>query len=397
MTILEAIMMAMKDIMRAKMRSFLTMLGVIIGIFAVISLVNIGEGMKGFIYEQIMGIGTGPTYMEIHAGKRGEIAAMAVAKITYQDARAIAEECPAVEIVDARVIRPGEVAYRNKTYSVPIIMGSSSRFVDTMNWGVMEGRFLSEVDVDMRRKVCVLGKRIVRKFFGEFSPIGERVKLNGSKFVVIGALEEKGSIFGFDMDEYVFLPVTTASDLFEVDRLLEIGVVAKSEKLVPQAVSEIYDVLLKRHGREDFRIDTQEESLAMLDTVMNALTGIVTGIAAISLLVGGIGIMNIMLVAVTERIREVGIRKAVGAKKRDILVQFLIEAVIISLMGGIAGIILGVGVSSLAMYFIGLPVGVSAWSISLATFVSVFVGIVSGVYPAMRAAALDPVEALRYE
>ncbi|KPJ64866.1 hypothetical protein AMJ44_12005, partial [candidate division WOR-1 bacterium DG_54_3] len=183
----------------------------------------------------------------------------------------------------------------------------------------------------------------------------------------------------------------------KLKKLIEIGVVAKSEDLVEKAVSEIHAVLLKRHGQEDFRIDTMEESIAMLDTVMNALTGIVTGIAAISLLVGGIGIANIMLVAVTERIREIGIRKAVGAKKRDILVQFLIEAVIISLMGGVLGIIFGVGVSSIAMYFIGLPLIITPWSIFMATLVSILVGVVSGVYPATRAAKLDPVEALRYE
>lgn len=397
MTILEAIVMAIKDIMRAKMRSFLTMLGIIIGIFAVISLVNIGEGLKGFMYETVMGFGMGPTYMEIHAGKKGQFGAMAFAKITYQDARAIAEECPAVESVDPRIIRPGEVAFRKKTYSVPIIMGSTGALIEMMNWRVAEGRFISEVDVGMRRKVCVIGKKIVRKLFGEFSPIGEKVKLNGSKFVIIGVMEEKGAIFGFDMDEYTMLPVTTASDLFKVDKLMEIGVVARSEKLVPRAVSEVHDVLLKRHGREDFRIDTQEESLGMLDAIMSALTGIVTGIAAISLLVGGIGIMNIMLVAVTERIREIGVRKAVGAKRRDILIQFLIEAVIISLMGGVIGIISGVGISSIVMYFIGLPIVVTPWSIFMATFVSIMVGIISGVYPATRAAKLDPVEALRYE
>jgi putative ABC transport system permease protein len=202
---------------------------------------------------------------------------------------------------------------------------------------------------------------------------------------------------GFNMDEYVAIPVTTAEDVFDTDRLAEIGVVARSIELVPQAVAEIKEVMAERHGSEDIRVDTMENSMAMMDTIMNALTAIVTGIAAISLLVGGIGIMNIMLVAVNERTREIGIRKAVGAKKRDIVVQFLTEAVIISLIGGIMGIISGVGIASLLMLVIGMPLTVSFWAILLATFVAVFVGVVSGVYPAMRAAALDPVEALRYE
>jgi putative ABC transport system permease protein len=399
MTIFEAIRMAIKDIMRARMRSFLTMLGVIIGIFAVISLVTLGEGMKGYMHEQISTLGSGPTYMEVHAGKsEGEMGiASASTPITYQDAKAIAAKCPSVRYVDPRIVRPADFTYRNKTYSVPMTMGATENMIEQMNWPMAEGKFISRVDEDMRRKVIVLGKKVVKALFGSFSPIGEKVRLNGSKFLVIGVMAEKGSMMGFDMDRMAVIPVTTASDVFKLNKLIEIGVVAKSEDLVPAAVSEIKEVLMERHGREDFRVDTMEESMAMLDTVMGALTGIVTGIAAISLLVGGIGIMNIMLVAVSERIREIGIRKAVGAKKRDILIQFLIEAVIISLLGGAIGIIAGVGVASLAMYAIGLPLIVSYKTIILATLVSVMVGIVSGVYPATRAAALDPVIALRYE
>ena len=399
MTVLEAIVMAIKDIMRAKMRSFLTMLGVIIGIFAVISLVTLGEGLKGFMHEQIAGIGSGPTYMEVHAGKsEAEMgAAMASSPITYQDAKAIAAGSPSIQYVDPRIVRPADFSYRKKTYSVPMVMGVTENMMEQMNWPVTEGRFISYVDEDMRRKVVVLGKKVAKALFGNFSSLGEKVRLNGSNFLVIGVMAEKGSMMGFDMDRMAVIPVTTASDVFKIDRLIEIGIVAKSEDLVPTAVSEINEILLERHGREDFRVDTMEESMAMLDTVMGALTVIVSGIAAISLLVGGIGIMNIMLVAVTERIREIGVRKAVGAKKRDILVQFLIEAVIISLMGGVIGIICGVGVSSLAMYLIGLPLLISYQTILLATIVSIFVGIVSGVYPATRAAKLDPVEALRYE
>jgi putative ABC transport system permease protein len=397
MTFWEAITMAIKDIMRARMRSFLTMLGVIIGIFAVISLVTIGEGMKGFMYEQVMGFGTGPTYMEVHSGRKGQIAATGVGQLTYLDAKAIEQECPSVKYVDPRVMHPGEFAYKNKKYSVPLVMGATWALSETMNWRVAEGRFISKVDESMRRKVCVLGKKIVKNLFGAFSPIGERVKLNGSKFVVIGVMEEKGAIFTFDFDKYAILPVTTAIDLFKINKLIEIGIVAKSEDLVNQAVSEITNVLLKRHGREDFRIDTQEESLQMLNTIMSMLTGIITGIAAISLLVGGIGIMNIMLVSVAERTREIGIRKAVGAKKHDILIQFLTEAIIIALLGGVIGIILGVGISALAMYLIGLPLIISLWSILLATSVALLVGIISGVYPAVRASQLDPVVALRYE
>jgi len=379
------------------MRSFLTMLGVIIGIFAVISLVTLGEGMKAFMNEQIGKFGMGPTYMEIHGGKEGQLAAMATVKITYADAKAIEEKCPSCELVDPRNIQSGKISYLDKSYTSPMITGSTPALMDQTNWGVSEGRFISSVDVDGRKKVVVIGQDLAKKLFGSFAPVGEKVRINGTKFLVIGLLKKKGSIMGFNMDEYVVIPVTTAEDVFETDRLAEIGVIARSIDLVPQAVAEIKEVMAERHGSEDIRVDTMDNSMAMMDTIMNALTAIVTGIAAISLLVGGIGIMNIMLVAVNERTREIGIRKAVGAKKRDIVVQFLTEAVIISLIGGVLGIISGVGIASLLMVVIGMPLIVSIWAIMLATFVAIFVGVISGVYPAMRAAALDPVEALRYE
>jgi len=397
MTFWEAITMAWKDIMRAKMRSFLTMLGVIIGIFSVISLVTLGEGMKGFMNEQIDKFGTGPSYMEVHGGKEGQMAAMATVKMTYADARAIEDKCPSCELVDPRNVQSGKITYLDKSYTSPMISGCSPALMEQMNWGVSEGRFLSSGDVDGRKKVVVLGQDLARKLFGGFPSVGERVRINGTKFLVIGLFKKKGSIMGFNMDDYVAIPVTTAEDVFETDRLAEIGVVARSVELVPQAVAEIKAVMAERHGSEDIRVDTMENSMAMMDTIMNALTAIVTGIAAISLLVGGIGIMNIMLVAVNERVREIGVRKAIGAKKSDILVQFLTESVIISLMGGVIGIISGVGLASLIMVAIGMPLVVAVWAILLATFVSIFVGVVSGVYPAMRAAALDPVVALRYE
>ncbi|MBU0672245.1 MAG: ABC transporter permease [Candidatus Margulisbacteria bacterium] len=397
MTILEAIIMAWKDIMRAKMRSFLTMLGVIIGIFSVISLVTLGEGMKGFMYEQIDKFGTGPTYMEVHGGKEGQMAAMATVKITYQDAKAIEEKCSSCELVDPRNIQSGKITYLDKSYTSPMISGSTPALMQQMNWGVSQGRFITNVDVDGRKKVVVIGQDLAKKLFGSFAAVGEKIRINGKKFLVVGLLKKKGSIMGFNMDEYVVIPVTTAEDVFETDRLAEIGVVARSIELVPQAVAEIKEIMTERHGSEDIRVDTMENSMAMMDTIMNALTAIVTGIAAISLLVGGIGIMNIMLVAVNERVREIGVRKAIGAKKRDILVQFLTESIIISLLGGVIGIAAGVGLASLIMVVIGMPLVVSVWAIFLATFVAIFVGVVSGVYPAMRAAALDPVEALRYE
>ncbi|NQT28987.1 MAG: ABC transporter permease [Candidatus Saganbacteria bacterium] len=391
------IKMSFRNIMAARMRSFLTMLGVIIGIFSVISLVNLGLGLKAYMYNEVMGFGTGATYLEIHAGKEGQIATMGSAKITYQDAKAISKNCPSVTNVDPRIVQSAKITYGDKTFSAPFIMGVTPAFVDTISWQVGPGRFLSDADVDMRKKVCVLGQDVAKNLFGEFSAIGEKVKIKGNNFVVIGVMAEKGGVLGFNYDEFAIIPTTTAEDVFKVEKLGEIGAVAKSAELVPQAIMEISEVLEKRHGRRDFRIDTQENSLAMLDSIMTMLTALVAGIAAISLLVGGIGIANIMLVSVTERTREIGIRKAVGAKAYDIMVQFLAEALIIGLIGGIIGIFLGVFLSSAIMLLIGLPPSISFGTIFLATFVSIIVGVISGVYPAWRAASLDPVEALRYE
>jgi putative ABC transport system permease protein len=214
---------------------------------------------------------------------------------------------------------------------------------------------------------------------------------------VIGVFENKGAFFGFDYNKIVVIPITAAEQLFDTKNVMEIGVSAKSDKVVHNAKEEVRQLLLSRHKKENFRIDTQEESLSLVNNILNFLTLVIGGIASISLLVGGIGIMNIMLVSVNERVREIGIRKSVGATKRDIFMQFLVESVVISMLGGTIGIILGVSMSIGIMKILNITPVVSVWSAALAYLVSVVVGVVSGVYPATRAAAMDPVEALRYE
>ena len=396
MDIFELFKMALRNIKGSKMRSFLTMLGVIIGIFSVITLVTIGEGLKGYVYDQINSMGMGANYLEIHAGKKAGMM-MFGGKITYQDAKAIEARAKHVVSVDPRIVRPGKFYYGKNSFSSPMVMGVTPNMVDMFNWNVAHGKFITDVDVDMRKRVCVLGKTAAEKLFGGFSPLSERVRMDGKSLTVIGVMDEFGSLMGISYDDFVIVPVTSAADLFGMTKLIEIGVLARSEEETPAAVEEIKEILIKRHGQEDFRIDIATESMAMLDTVMNALTGIVSGIAAISLLVGGIGIMNIMLVAVTERTREIGVRKAVGAKEKDIVMQFLAESVIISFLGGVIGILAAVGFSSLIMKAIGFPFRLSYTAVILATSVSLIVGVLSGVYPARRAGRLDPVEALRYE
>ena len=381
-----------------KLRSFLTMLGVVIGVFAVITLVAIGEGAKQYIYDMVSSFGSGAAYMEIHPGKDATSGPVSFTdKLTYRDAEEIERLCPDVAAVDPRLYSSGEIKYGRKKMDLPFVMGVSHNYTRDLSHKVQIGRFFNKTEEDTKKKVCVVGTKIMKEIFSGFNPIGERVKINSTSFTIIGIFEDKGAFFGFDYNKIVVIPITAAQQLFDTKKLFEIGVAAKSNAVVYKAKDEVHQLLLKRHKKEDFRIDTQEESLSLINNILNFLTFVIGGIASISLLVGGIGIMNIMLVSVNERIREIGIRKSVGATRRDIFLQFLVESVVISMIGGTVGIILGVSVSMGMMKMVGVTPVVSLWSTGLAYFVSIFVGIVSGVYPAMRAAQLDPVEALRHE
>ncbi len=402
MKLLENIKMAVKALVSNRMRSVLTMLGVIIGVFAVITLISMGEAAKAFIYKQISSFGEGVNYLETRpweegSGAMGSFGSMLDSKLTYKDAMAIQDKSTTIRYIDPRTYRPGEIHYGRKSHKVPFIFGVSAYYPYVFTHGVKEGRFFNDAEVGERRKVVVIGSKASEALFGGLSPIGERIKIKGGNFTVVGLFENKGSFFGFDYDDIVAIPVTTAQQIFDSKTILEIGVLVKDEALVDKAKMEIENILFERHGKKDFKTDTQKESLDLLNTILGALTGIIGGIAAISLLVGSIGIMNIMLVSVTERIKEIGIRKAIGAKKSDIFFQFLVESTIISFGGGLIGILLGSVVSLIIMYFMGVPLAISPWAITLACSVSVAIGIFSGVYPAMRAANLNPVEALRSE
>jgi len=402
MDLVENLRLSLDTLSSNKVRSFLTMLGVIIGVAAVILLVAIGEGAKEYVSRELAGLGT--NLLIITPGKTSTAggfhppAAGTVRKLTYDDALALKRRCRAVAESCPVVLGTGRIKYQNLSRDTTIV-GVTPEFEEVRNLRVEIGRFVSQEDVDGARRTVVLGQTVKRELFGDANPLGQMVSLSDAKYRVVGLMTHKGMSLGFDIDDLVFVPVKSAQELFDTDRLFEIIVAAISAQEIERAISEIKEVLIKRHAhREDFTVLSQGAMLSTMQTILDVLTGVLGGIAAISLLVGGIGIMNIMLVSVRERTREIGIRKAVGAKNRNILTQFLTESVTLSLMGGVVGIIVGAGGAFLASLVVSyLPTKVSLWSISLAFFFSLAVGIFFGVYPARRASLLDPIEALRYE
>lgn len=398
MNIVDSVLMAVRSIFANRLRSALTMLGVVIGIASVIILVAIGEAAKLYVVAQVKSWGIGPNVIQINPGKdQTDISAYANSKLRLSDAIEIREKCPSAMEVMPIIAGTGKVKYGKKDYTVRQIWGVTENYQKIFNHKLTGGRFFTKGEVDGRRKVCVLGKRVVKELFGNLDPVGEKVKILGKKFVVTGVFEEKGKMLTFDIDDVLAIPITSAMGLFDTKGIIEIDIAARDVELVPKMINEIRAVLDKKLSRDDYQITTQEGMMNMLNNIVGLLTSVIGGIAAISLVVGSIGIMNIMLVSVTERTKEIGIRKAVGAKKIDIFTQFLIESVVISFFGGLLGIVIGLAGTFLIMYVIKLEMVVVVWALTLAVSVSAFIGIASGVYPAMRAVNLDPIEALRYE
>jgi len=411
MTLTESIRIALRALLANKMRSILTMLGIIIGVGAVIALMSVGKGVEQFVAESFEGLGSNLLF--VFPGSIEGSSSSKRAELTMGDYYALADPflVPDAIAVSPELSARADVAFGKKSIRTDIA-GVVPNYLDLRNLEVSEGTFISEGDVNARSRVAVLGSKAYENLFEEGAyPIGQTIKINRIAFKVIGVLKEKGgSSFG-GADNTIYVPLTTAQTRLypwwrsrKGDPLLStIYVQAADESLMETVSEQITEVLRQRHkiafrDEDDFTIIKQTDIVSIFGDITGLLTFYLGVIAGISLLVGGIGIMNIMLVSVTERTREIGIRKAVGAKKRDIRMQFLMEAMVLSLLGGFIGIVLGVAASqALDALVEQLTTAVTPDIVLLSTGISALVGLFFGIYPASRAAALNPIDALRYE
>ncbi|MBD3183784.1 FtsX-like permease family protein [Candidatus Poribacteria bacterium] len=385
-----------------KMRSILTMLGVIIGVGAVITMISIGRGAKADISDRIQQMGSNVLSIRPGSQRFGLRRFGAGSTLKYEDAEILEEKSTLVNYVSPEISNRAQVKYGNKNDNIEIL-GVTPSYQRVENSYVEKGSFFTEMDVKYKEKVCVIGKTVLENIFENREAIGKEIRINNISFRVLGIMEEKGAMGPWDMDNRVYIPLTTAQKrLFGQDHLRSISVEVKSKDDMEAANAEIEKLLRRQHKlaankESDFNISEQTEFLQMLEQTGQSFTYLLAGIAAVSLIVGGIGIMNIMLVSVTERTREIGTRKAVGAKSRDIMLQFLVESLVLSLFGGIAGILMGMGGARLISNLAGWKTEVSIDAILIAFLFAASVGIFFGIYPARKAAHLNPIEALRYE
>jgi putative ABC transport system permease protein len=392
------------------MRSALTMLGIIIGVAAVIAMVGVGSGATERIQEQIRSIGSNliivlPGSVSSNGVRLGS---GAVASLTQDDAKAISLDCPSVALA-APTVRGGVQAVYGSNNWATTVQGVTPDYVTLRDYTMMSGDFFTTQDVDSAAKTAVLGETVVKNLFGDADPTGQTVIIKNVPFTVVGVLAPKGqSPTGQDQDDIILLPISTATQKVigankaNAKAVGQVMVQAISPQAMDQAMREVQGLLRERHKIEpgaddDFTIRNLTEVFQAQETSAQVMSILLGAIASVSLIVGGIGIMNIMLVSVTERTREIGLRQAVGAKTRDILLQFLVEAVTLSLLGGIIGIAVGLAASVLISYLAQWSTEVSMLAIALAFLFSALVGVFFGYYPARKAAFLDPIEALRYE
>jgi putative ABC transport system permease protein len=399
MNIVESIKMAVKTLAANKLRSSLTMLGMIIGNGSVIAMIGIGQGAQNYTLAQLESFG--PNLLNVFPGaEETEGLITEEPRLVFSDAEAIKAQAPAVKEVAPQITSRQAIAYRSQSTQTNIT-GTTPGFLYVRNAPVASGRFFNMTEQRQDALVVVLGPVPARKLFGSDNPIGKEVQINNISFQVIGVMKTKGSFGGVNQDDLAYVPITTMANQIEGRespyglRIDSIEVSAKDKLSIRAAAFQIANVLTRRHGTKDFTVVANKSFQDLVGQVTGVLSLMLAAIASISLVVGGIGIMNIMLVSVTERTPEIGLRKALGATEQDILTQFLIEAVILSVVGGLIGTFVGIGGTIIVGVLTPLKAGISLGAIALAVGVSGSIGLTFGVVPARQAAKLDPIVALR--
>lgn len=397
MDFVEVTSSAFEAIKTNKLRSGLTALGIIIGVASVVLLISLGTGLRNYITGQFEQLGSNLLFVvpgKIGAGGRGP-GGTTINKLNLKHVELVKRKVKGLEGVVPTIQQFTTVKYQNKVLKDVTIIGTNEQFPDVVNQSATEGRFFDKTQSDSGKKVAVVGKTVVKDLFAEKNPLGERIDIKGQKYQVLGVLKEQGSTFGFDQDNVVVVPFATAQRQFETNQVNNIYAKAHKTAGVEKVAADLKRILLEDLSEDDFSVLTAQQTLSTIQGILRVISATLAGIAAISLVVGGIGISNIMLVSVTERTREIGLRKAVGARSQDILFQFLTEAVTLSILGGLIGLLLaGVGTVIISRF---IPATISGWSVFIAFGFSILVGVVFGVAPAIRAARLEPIEALRHE
>ena len=433
MRIFEGVSVGVSAIRSNKLRSLLTMLGIIIGVASVLAMISIGDGAKEIVLQDAQKLG-GVNQFTMYRSSYRRVGSRWMPNrsneyFKYDDVLAIEAECPSIKVVVPRIpewrgvhIQTNDGSEARSGYN-----GVNASFAEAMDWGIKDGRFISDEDIENKEKVCVLGTEVAFNLFGTKSPIDQEIKIGrggdrydrygrrgqtrmSERFTVIGTMEERGRSlrFGWNLDDMVFIPLTTAQERFTGnDHVVMLSVHANTVDDVPKAIEEVKEVMRKRHKNQDdfFDLRDMREGMAQLDKISKVIKIALGSIAGFSLLVGGIGIMNMMLVAVTERTREIGLRKALGAKRLDIMLQFLIESIVMCIMGGALGVGLGYlageGMSLLAVNIVKIvpdwPSVISMNWVMISVSFSALIGVSFGLYPALKASALSPIEALRTE